>query len=215
MNERVIIARTAKRDHANGADGQWWTEYAVRQLTEQEINNVWQSTSKVYHYVLESRYCHDVDSEYCSGHTGQWQHWDYGQTEQLAVQSCDGDTMYQDAESLSPLHIAMKEQVAKDKAKNARIAELREVIYYTWRDRWGLHTKEINIERDEKEKAQAEFEQECKKARIWSKALAGTAPEEKIAELKARVMANYHARLKIRQEEHERARQELQELEVV
>lgn len=215
MAERVLVAKTERQAHANGASGDWWAEYAVRPLTEQEVSEVWQRIGKVYRYVLESRYCHEMDSEYCKHHSGQWEHWDYGQTEQDAVFSCSGDTLYQGAESLSPLHGQMKAQTAKDRTRNARIAELREQLYHTWFAYGEYHTEEIDIERDERERAEAEFERECKTARIWSKVLADSAPADKLTAIKTRVIATYQERLKARKQERDLALKELEELQSV
>lgn len=217
--EPILIARRKPQDHANGAPGRWWAEYRVRELPDTERNELFRRLDRTDRFVLESRYCHTENSEYCTGeqtHTGKWEAWDYGQTAEAAALSCCGDSSYMEAESLHPLHALVLAEGEKREARGKRIAELRELTHVTSNVRgFGFSTVEIDVEADEKERAEAEFERQCKEHRIWSKVQQGQANPVLLAQIKERVIAEYRVRLAQRQKEHAAAMRELRELESV
>src|SRR5258706_5373748 len=203
----ILLAKTQPKDHANGALGLWWAEYRVRDLTEAERaakpEHLWHRGML---FVLEQRYCNEQDSEFCTVHKGEWQHWDFGQTREEAVNSCAGDSHYTEAESLHPMHSIMVERFKASKARDARIQELREQTHYqnigilgnpgTW--------AEVNVVADERERAERDFERELKAARLFTAASNGTAPQGKVDAIKGRVRERYEGRLVGRKAEHAR-----------
>jgi len=213
----LVIARLQARDHANGAPGAWWAEYRVRELSEAERYAIAQRElrSAVPVFVLEQRYCHEQDSEYCTVHKGAWEAWDYGQTALKAVMSCAGDSRYVEAESLHPMHEAMIEHFKAGQARDKRIEVLRELTHYRRRDTPFLPVTwaEVNVRADERDKANQDFERELKAAKLWSKASKGEAPQDKVDAIKAVVRERYEERLKVREEEHRRLMEELRMLE--
>jgi hypothetical protein len=216
-SEAILIARRAPHGHANGAPGTWWTEYRVRALSDQEREALpWHFTSHgVPTHALEHRYCHEANSEYCTHHDGEWKVWDYGHSPEEAALSCRGDSHYFEAETLHPLHALMIEHVKADRARWARAAEIRRETHHEWRERHTgiVHAEEINVEADERERAQRDFESALKRARLWSKVQTDSAPQAKVDEIRASVRAAYVARLTERKARHDALMAELTTLE--
>ena len=122
----MLIAKTVPKEHMNGAEGLWWAEYRVRLLSDEERAK---AQAFVTH-ALEVRYCHERDSEYCQHHPGAWGLWDYGRSPKEAAESCMGDSLYTEAQSLHPLHEAMKVRWYRDKVRQIKIADLRQKTHH-------------------------------------------------------------------------------------
>lgn len=219
MSEPILIARRAPKEHANGAPGNWWAEYRVRELAPDER---WHRLQGYATHILEMRYCHEQDSEYCPGgdsHDGRWYPWNRGQSGQDAALQSIGDTAYQEAESLHPWHEAVKAEMAENKRRGERAAEImRETHEPAWTDRLGNYHDAVpmtddDVVKDEQEWAQGAWEREAKAARIWSKVLRNEADPAIVAAIKDRVRKAYEERLAARLERHHELLAELEGLE--
>ena len=214
--EGTLIARTPPKPHANGAEGLWWAEYRVRKATIEESLKVEGCSRKpgTAAYVLEQRYCHERDSEYCTHHPGLWAIWDYGKTPQDAADSCAGDSRYSEAESLHPLHERMLKRLAADRARMARITELRARTHYQQPVWQGTPTwVEIDVVKDEQEKAQAAWEALLRSKRLSKKAAASLIPAETLQALQAPIFTDYIQAVQERKAQHAADMKELEALQ--
>lgn len=207
----LIIAKRAPQDHANGADGQWWSEYRVRTLTDAERNS---DRTYRYRYALEQRYCHDIDSEYCTHHTGQWCVWDYGKTLRQTVASCAGDTHYMEADSVHGLHARM----IRAWRRRQRLERAMDVLYHATHEEirpWAMTSstyQELDVYADEREQAEARYMQELKRARLYTAAMDGKADPAKVNAIKSRVLGDFERRLAEQRRRHAAMLQKYREL---
>ncbi len=209
-----LIAKTLPRPHANGAIGDWHCEYRIRQLTNKEIAETGHTCGRVGTWTIEHRYVHDVDSEYCQGHDGHdgtWRVWSFGRTPKRAILDIAGDTQFQEAISLNPLHSFAIRFVKAERARHDKIHELRSETHF--KTQYSEDSEEFDIEADEKEQAQAEYDRRLRQARLRKAASEGKAPQHKIDAIKAEVRAQYLARLSQRRERHNALMIELNRLE--
>lgn len=163
----VTIAATEKRDLLTGEPGTWRTEYKL--CCES-------------HRVALYRRRADFDAQGREidrpGYGHGWGELDHAHDEGSTLQKFN-ESSYQQAESLHPIHSEhltfIRRRYDLDKLRIETNKELEE----------GGHVGEL------KRVATRKFHTALKRARLFSKAAQGTAPPEKIAALKSKVLAEF------------------------
>lgn len=191
--------------------GEWTCEYRVRPLSPDEQGDACRRTGRFDAWVLERRYqCTDPG---CDHHDPWWRPWDTGSDERAAAFSCRGDTQYQEARSLHPLHEAMRALVAEGREREARIQALLEETHYRASVHGALpEWREVDVDADERARSDGAYEEALKRARLYSRAMRDEAPPERVEAIRAEVQADHERRVAERRARHEAALAELARL---
>jgi hypothetical protein len=105
-------------------NGQRWYEYRLRPVTEKETYELRQagtiSQFAAPGFVLENKH-HATHNGVLS--TEGWRVWTYGDTPDAAVEDVIGDTSFQEADSIHPIHAFHVQHHRKVRAANAAVNE--------------------------------------------------------------------------------------------
>ena len=189
----ALVAKTAPKERADGL-GVWWKHYRVRRIPEQEWCAMREAGLRprfASHqpYVLETRYIRttgDTTTE------EPWEVWEDAETAAAVIWNMLGDTAFQKAESLHPLHL---EAIARLRCREEALARID--------DAKSRETDTLYALKQFKDAKQAEYE------RRWNR----TKSEEKRQALTARMAEEMRPELGRLKGEVERARTEREERE--
>lgn len=198
----MLIARTKPKLRYDVDKGEFYHEYRVRPLTEDEKRSIhnWHGEE----WALISQRIDTGDDPKI------WEAvvWDIGFSPLDAAMRTLGDTSYMEAESLDPIHA----EVIK---VNEAIGKLRDLEHELFK---STHKKseyppfdyvERDPEKELKEETTKEYNQQLKSAKLWKKAQEGTAPQEKIDEIHKRVLTAHNQKLKKVVAEHKEMMKQL------
>jgi hypothetical protein len=122
--EGVIIACTQPKERMEVDNGQRWYEYRLRPVTEKETYELRQagtiSRFAAPGFVLENKH-HATHNSMMF--TEGWRVWTYGDTPDAAVEDVIGDTSFQEADSIHPIHSFHVQHHRKVRAANNELYE--------------------------------------------------------------------------------------------
>jgi hypothetical protein len=122
--EGVLIARTEPKERMEVDNGQRWYEYRLRPVTEKETYELRQSGAigkfDAPRFILEHKH-HATHNSMMF--TEGWLVWTYGDSPDAAIEDVIGDTGFQEANSIHPIHSFHVQHHRKVRAANSLLYE--------------------------------------------------------------------------------------------